>query len=633
MNRIMQASALILLMLNASWSFAYQDPEMRVGVSEKEIFAGESVDYSVEIRNAEKPTPPDMSALKEHFDVVPAGNESRNQSSMTIINGRVSQSNIYSHVYQYRLTPKQSGNLQIPAPSATVDGKLLTGRKLSLRVVQPEPQDLVIAEMKSSQTKIYPTQPFTVTLTILVRPLPDNLTTDPLRPLRDDPPHIELNWVDPPEGLSTGEKSDWLQPLLSRRAGGFTLNNISSGGGFFSETAVFDLSSGRETRNDMDGKSVRYFKYELSRTFTGEKYGMYALGPAVIKGTFVGGAENNRYIPKRLVVVSPSAEVEVREVPSPRPANYCGGIGELSANAKASTTKLRVGDPLTLTLELKRASDSGSLELIAAPDLSGMENLVADFDLIDKDPTGRVEGQKKVFEYVMRPKHAGVSIPALTFSTFDPAAETFKEVSTQPISLEVADSVGLSSGDLVGSLTPASSSLKSRSEGIFQNITDPHTLRDQSVPWSVWSQVVAGVWVASGAMCAVVVLRRRQSSDPTRLRRQQAKRTANKRIAEARSALKQGETQPAMREVRAAVIGLVADSCNRVSEGLTTMDVDQLLATAKVADDDRRTIRELLESIEAAEYGAGLAKDPASTIDDASKWISRVALLLERRIL
>ncbi|MDX1926275.1 MAG: BatD family protein, partial [Pirellulaceae bacterium] len=632
MNQMVRFMAWLGLILQASVSLAFQDAEIRVGINADEIFAGESVEYSVEIRNALKPTPPDLSAFKELFEVVPAGDQSRNQSSTTIINGRVSQSTFFSHVYQYQLIPKQSGDLQIPAPTATIDGKVLTGRKLALRVIKPEPQDLVVVEMKASQTRVYPTQPFTVTLTILVQPLPDDANTDPLRPLRRDLPHIEVNWVESPDGLSAGDKSEWLQPLLARRSGGFTLNNISSGAGFFSEMAVFDLLSGRETRADLSGKSVRYFKYELSRTFTGQRFGKYMLGPAVIKGRFVSGIEADAYLARKIVATSPAIEVEVREVPLPRPANYCGGIGDFFVEAKASTTKLRVGDPLTLTFEVKRAADAGALDLVSAPDLSVVESLVADFELIDKDPTGRIRGDTKEFEYVMRPKRPDVSIPALTISTFDPASESYKDISTSPIPLEVSGAVGLASGELVGSLTPASSSLKSRSEGIYQNITDPNALRDERIPWATWSQVVAVVWAVSGAACAFVMLRRKQSSDTVGQRRQHAKRTALKRIAEGRSALQRGETKQALREVRAAVVGLVADSFNRVGEGLTTADVVQLLAGTAIEEEDRRSVAELLEAIEAAEYGAGRSQDPASVIDDASKWISRNAPLLSRDV-
>ena len=633
MNPFLRILVSLLLALPASRSLAFQAPEIRVGLSAEEIFAGESVDYTVEIRNTENPAAPDMSALRDLFEVVATGDQSRNQSSTTIINGRVSQSTYLSHVYQFRLTSKQPGELQIPAPTATVDGKPLTGRKLSLRVIVPEPQDLVLVEMNSSHLKVYPTQPFTVNLTILVQPLPDNASNDPLRPLRRQPPHIEVNWIDTPDHLSAGDKYQWLQPLLSRDSTGFTLNDVSaSSGSFFfgeSRAAMLDLSKGRETRNSPDGTPRDYFKYELSRTFTAETFGRIPLGPAVVKGAFVSEIGRDGYRAKKVVATAPAIEIEVREVPLPRPPNYCGGIGDFTVDAIARPTKLRVGDPITLTVRLQRAGDSGSLDLISAPDLSSNEQLAADFELIDKDPTGRVDGVTKEFSYVVRPKRADVSIPALSIATFDPLAEAFKQIGTAPIALEVSEAVGLNSVDLIGSVSSSTSGLKSRSEGIFQNITDPAALRDERVGWVAWSELVAGAWAVAGATSAVVLLRRRHASDGGLQRRQLAKRNANKRLGAARSALSRGDSKLAMREVRSAVIGLIADARNRVSEGLTATDVEQVLAAANVTEVDRSAIKKLLESIDAHEYGAGLPTDPKSAIDEASAWLRRVAPLLE----
>ena len=41
----------------------------------------------------------------------------------------------------------------IPAPSASIDGKKMTGRDLDLNVVAPEAQDLVIPEIKTDRQK------------------------------------------------------------------------------------------------------------------------------------------------------------------------------------------------------------------------------------------------------------------------------------------------------------------------------------------------------------------------------------------------------------------------------------------------------------------------------------------------
>ena len=182
------------------------------------------------------PSPPDLSALRRDFDVVSAGDESHDQSSTFIINGKVTQQTTFGHAYRFRLTPKRTGKLVIPAPSATIDGKTISGRALALNVIAPEAQDLVVPEIKTDRAKVYPTQPFEVTLRVLVRPLPDDPDRDPLVPLRRRPPHLEVNWVDLPAGLTGDDKARWLEKLLADNGSGFTLNDVTTRSGSRSST-------------------------------------------------------------------------------------------------------------------------------------------------------------------------------------------------------------------------------------------------------------------------------------------------------------------------------------------------------------------------------------------------------------
>jgi hypothetical protein len=386
------------------------EPEIEASLSAEEIFIGESVTLQVEIRHSKNPGAPDMGPLKEQFDVESLGDQSRDQSSTFIINGRVSQQSVLSHVYLYRLTPRAAGNLEIPPIQGTADGQSLTTTALTLRVLDAEVQDLVIAEVRSDTQRVYPTQPFEITLKILVRPLPGEEAGSPLMPLRRQPPRLQINWLDEPEGLGSDERSAWLQPLLAENGIGFTLNDVTTrSSSIFSgpQLAVFDLYKGREVRNGLDGEPVSYFVFELTRKFVPSRSGTFTFGPAIVKGTFVSGVEGDQYTAKRLVAMAPAVVIEVRDVPSPRPATYCGGIGEYRIAASAGPTKLRVGDPLTLTLVLERGKASGSLELLSAPDLMSMPQLASDFDVIDRNPTGRIDGDSKKFSYALRPKRPG----------------------------------------------------------------------------------------------------------------------------------------------------------------------------------------------------------------------------------
>jgi BatD DUF11 like domain len=635
-SNAMTGLAVVAIFLLTGQACAADEPEVAVEMDTSEIFMGEGVDYLVEIRNAKNPSPPDLSALRQDFDVVATGNESRNQSSTFILNGRVTQQNSFGHVYRFRLTPKRTGKLVIPSPSATIDGKTVSGRSLALSVIAPEAQDLVIAEMKTDRSKVYPTQPFDVTLRVLVRPLPDDSDRDPIGPLRRRPPHIEVNWVDAPAGLTGEDKARWLEKLLSEDGSGFVLNDVTMRSGAFSifdgpRAAVFNFYQGRESRKGLDGVTVNYFVYELKRKLTAEKTGLYTLGPAVVKGSFVEGMKENSYTGRRLVAVAPAISVEVPEVPAPRPATFCGGIGNYRLAASASPTALRVGDPLTLMLDFKRGQSSGSLDLVRAPDLAATPQVADDFEIVDKNPTGRREGETKRFEYALRPKRAGVGIPSLAVTVFNPDTEKFLEIATQPIALSVSAAGRLDAGDLVGSVSGSvTQEIKSREQGIFQNLTDPSELRDERVNIIALAEVTLGLWFGVACLIAVVSTHRRRSGDLVWQRKRYARRTAEHKLAEARKVLALGRSMDALRAIRSALVGLIADMRNIVAEGLTASEADATLAGTKVSADNRAEVLRLLEAIESAEYGSGIASEAMAMIETAERLISSLARGLEQ---
>jgi hypothetical protein len=633
-NRALQLVVAFAFLLLGGLAQAADEPKIMVESSASEVFTGESIDYIVEVRNVKNPAAPDLGALRQDFDVVATGDESRDQSSTLIINGRVSQEHIFGHVYRFRLTPKRTGVLAIPGPSITVDGKTVSGRSLSLNVTAPEPQDLVVGEITLDHPRVYPTQPFELTLRVFVRPLPDSASNDPLGPLRRRPPHIEANWVDLPSGLSGDDKTRWLEKLVSETGTGFTLNDLTTRSGLLFDSpraAVFNLYHGRENRNGLDGRSNRYFVYELKRTLTAEKAGTYTFGPAVVKGSFVESEEGNQYTGRRLVAVVPAVSLEVREVPEPRPATYCGGIGGYRLSASANPTALRVGDPLTLSLTINREAGAGSLDLISAPDLTANTQVAADFEIVDKSPTGRKDGDAKRFEYALRPKRAGVAIPAITASVFDPDSEKFTDIATQPIALNVSAGSRLSAGELVGTLgASGKADIKTRAQGIYQNIIDPAELRDQRVNVIALAGLAAGVWCVAACLMLAVSTRRRKSGDIAGSRRRQARRAAERKLADARAALAEGRSTDALGSVRSAIVGLVADMRNMVAEGVTATEADKALSATSVPADQRVAVLRLLEEIEAAEYGSGSASQTPSLIATAEDLIPSLARHLER---
>ena len=92
------------------------------------------------------------------------------------------------------------------------------------------------------------------------------------------------------------------------------------------------------------------------------------------------------------------------------------------------------------------------------------------------------------------------AFPPLAVTVFNPDTEKFSEIATKPIALAVSAASRLGAGDLVGSLAGSGTpEIKSRAQGIFQNVTDPSELNDERVNVVALAEVAAGSGAAWGA--------------------------------------------------------------------------------------------------------------------------------------
>jgi len=612
--------ALPVLLASAPVFCAEGRPEIVTNVDPNDLFMGESAILLVRVNNVKTPVAPNLSDFDADFAVKSMGDRTQDESSMTFVNGQLYQHTVYSHIYQYQLTPKHAGELKVPAPFVLVDGQKLAGAVSKMQVRAQEKQAAVLIDIIPSKTHVYPTQPFDVTLRIMVQPMKEEDGRDPLSLIA--PPDLTIDWLKIPDGLSAPEFSEWLSPLRVNTGHGFTLNNLAVGDGdIFSgrQNAIFGLFTHREKRTSDDGKEIDYFVFELKRTFTPQKTGAFTFGPATLKGNFVAGQSGNHYTVKRLVLSSAPATVEVRDVPAPAPASYCGALGNYGVTSSAGPTTLRVGDPLTLKIDFIRGAGSGGIDLISAPDISANPQLAADFEIMDKAPTGQSSGEKKTFAYGLRPKRAGVKIPALSVATFNVDSEKFTDVSTPPIPLNVTQSTQVDAGDLVAAPTgPKAVTIRNQQGGVFQNFQDLGALQDQrSDP--TWYCIGAFVcWLLSGLGCFFVLQQRKRSNDAAWQRRQRAMPEAERGLTVARAAMKSNEALSAARAIRESLTGLIGNILDLPAAGMTAHEAGLALTKAGASEALRKRTVDLLESIEALEYAPTSGQTVSAQLDEAA---------------
>ncbi len=628
------------------------EPRITCKLSRNTIYSGEKVLYRVRVENLAEPPEPDLSGFKD-FEVTPEGDQSLDSVQMSLINGKVSRVETHGHEYTYWLRTDREGEVVVPAPAVVVDGKVLKGQQLILEVVPPENQDLAILELAADRDSVYPMQPFTLVLEILVKGLPDEWgmrNIDPVGVLKN-PPALEIPWADVPDGLESESLDKWLGGLVDRPGGGgFTINNLTRRSGFlFEQRAIlFNLPADWTNHGLASGGTSAYRRFRLTRTFTPKKEGVFRFGPASLKGALISGIRGQHPLFKDVYTLSGTVEVRVKPVPlEGRPTSYTGGIGHFKTAVRLIPEEVNVGDPMTLTFTV---SGSGTLEDVGPPDLEKVKGIPGVFKIYDATAEFHPKLGKKVFTYSLRTlKSDLVAFPALPFSFFDVEKDAYETVWTDPIPITVHASkpvvddaivispasppaaappgpepepgAGLSSP---AGAAPPSSRLPGGAapapvppaipaprpavalNGYFANEEDLAHLIDfapDADQLGIWLAGLFSTWLGAAFF---VGRARRLRADPVLRRRREASHVAAQRLRQAEKALRSARPESGAELLAGAITGLFADAWGRNQAGLTPRDLESLAGATGCGPELTERIQKLLEHCDAARFGSGL---------------------------
>ncbi len=589
-----------------------EEPRIEVSLGRAEIYQGESVDYQIVVHQARDVSDPDLSSF-DQFDVELLREQPFDSSQISIFNGIRREVREYGIQWFYQLTPRSTGNLEIPAPSVVADGKALAGESLRLRVVTPQKQDLVRLDLRASPQEIFPTQSFTLTLTILIHGLPELYSAqDPLSPFREGP-ELNLPWLTVAEGLRAPGVQDWIGHKMARGdQPGFQIQGVSASSVlslFGPQSTRFDLD-GRPAQEsdlaafaDLKGRADRYWVYRLQRIYVGDHVGVYELGAVSFKGPVVISVSRggNRPDLKEVYAVSEKVAVTVREVPlEGRPETFTGGVGEFDLGAEVSPVKLRVGDPMTLMLTLTGA---GNLADVAPPALERIDAFAHNFKIYEA--TSETKGGRRVFTYSLRPLSEQVEeVPAVPLSFFNVARGEYVTIASRPIAIEVGSATVLDGADIVRA-DPADreTSIEARAEGLFSNVSDHGLLADQSVEMhAVLGQLLFMALLFCGLTASVVFWQRRHA-DPLLLRKRSALSRARDSLRAAQGMLAQGKTVEASLLCRGALSGLIADVAAIEEKSLTHKDALTAMVSLGVGEPLTSDVATLIDTLDGARYG------------------------------
>ncbi len=552
-----------------------QDLNVNAAVSSNSVTEGEPFQYQLQVSGSETPEPPDLSPITD-FTVTPLGNGSNSSSSVTIINGRVSQDVRKGYIFNYQLVAKKTGTLTIPPITVKDGAQSAITQPIAIAVSQAQESDDFKLRVALSKTDAWAGEPITLDLTFYY-------------------------------------KSSLEQPQLNLPAASdpnFTVHDVEVQA--TNETAVLD--------------GQQYQTMKARRILIPNKAGTYHLEPATLSFRGVSGYRvqqdlffGRQQVPqfRHFVVPSNALDLTVRELPAAgKPANFAGHVGTYRIDSRATPQKVNVGDPITLTVTI---SGPAFLKGIDLPPLQRQTDLAKNFRLPAERSPGQVQGNSVLFTQTIRAAREDVTeIPGIELPYFDPDTGTYQIARSAPIPLDVSETRVVTAQDAEGTepVKPVTTEVEAWSRGIAHNYEDVGALRSQ--------RFSPGAWLRSGSFWSLLLLPtllygalwffvrkyRALQSDPDGVRQVQAARKFQEKIALATTS----------DQVLDALRGYIGDRLRLAAGALTAKDLRDPLKRFGVSEETIAAAEEFFRRCEASRYSGGHSGN-AQELADASRQV------------
>lgn len=478
----------------------------------------------------------------------------------------------------------------------------------------------VIVEQFADRERIYPQQPFEITMNLYVINLPGNsLELDSLtrgRPiLGRGVPLVFIPWADDrmiPTGVRALDIRDpWIRSLRKGESG-FSLNGLQQEG-VIVRRIIFSPKAEKVFRKESGGEEQAYWKYSIARRFVAERAGEFRFAPIEVDGTFIAHDENSRLIGEKASVISEPLRVRVFAVPREnRPENDVGLSGVFQWNVDLVPRKAKVGEPLTLSL---RIFGTGSILEAKAPDLSRDSRISELFKTYPA--TEQVLENECRYVYTIRPKKSGrFDFPPLHYSYFNVETERYESLQSDPIAVEIEEpprEKTATTQSRTGSRREArTGELELHRSGIFANMEDPAGAKNQRVNSTRYFAIFLGLFLVYAISAFLAYFLRLYRNNPrTREPRQIAISQARSQMRKALELLEEKKYFESCVQIQNAFTNFVAQIAGTQPQGLTPRDLVEILQRGSRNTEKIEEIQKYLESLDAVRYGTLTTKNAA----------------------
>lgn len=353
-------------------------------------------------------------------------------------------------------------------------------------------------------------------------------------------------------------------------------------------------------------------KYALFPTQTGE----LEIGRAMIKvtvasrsrsrggindlfGNFFGRGED-------VSVRSNIVKVKVKPLPiKGRPADFTGTIGKFNISTSVNKQNVEANQPVSLTIKI---TGTGNIKSVAEPNIPVDEDKFRVYRASTNENVSKVDdriGGSKVFEEVFIPKRPGkLEIPAINYNYFDPKAGRYREITTNPIALNVTKPEGfVTSNDLPYTSPNVMIGSDSRDiRFIKENLGDTHPVGKLILSSPLYLTINTLPVLVFIGMVFVRVRKEKLAGDIGYARSKAALKEAKKRLSKAKSLAHTDKSADFYLEIYTALTSFIADKLNISPYGLTMESIKELLLERNASEEMVKQIIDLMQHSDFARY-------------------------------
>jgi|YNPMSStandDraft_1061717.scaffolds.fasta_scaffold00052_35 hypothetical protein len=299
-------------------------------------------------------------------------------------------------------------------------------------------------------------------------------------------------------------------------------------------------------------------------------------------------------------LVSPPVTIQVKALPPNQPEPFSGGVGSFSLETSVNSNNLKMNEAFNYTIHLK---GSGNIKLLDIP----KPKFPSDFEVYDPKITenintkeGITQGSKSV-SYIIIPRHHGqFTIPGITFHYFDLNTKTYKTIQTQPIHIHVSKDSTIAATAVISEFAKKDISMLGTDIRHIKTNVEPLKKIDYFLFQSILYK--SSYPLALLILSLLLYIRKeqiKQRSNIMAMRNKKANKVANKRLKQAKKFLNEQNSEKFYEEINRALWGYLSDKLMIPVSELNKEIVIEKLLNKNLNND---FIKELFDTIEICEF-------------------------------